>query len=70
MLRVFRLLVRLQWPIRLLRPLFGKFNPFLREQFADPYPQYRRLRTTQPVYFHPLFRNWVLRRPQALPLSF
>ena len=62
MLRLFRLLVRLQWPLRLLGPFFGKFNPFLPEQLADPYPQYRRLRTSAPVYFHPLFRNWFLTR--------
>ncbi len=45
--------------MRLLKPVFGSFNP---EFLSDPYPQYRRLRTTAPIYFHPLFRNWCLKR--------
>ncbi len=43
--------------MRLLKPVFGSFNAFNPEFLSDPYPQYRRLRTTAPIDFHPLFRN-------------
>ncbi len=36
MLRLFRLLVRLQWPMRLLKPVFGSFNAFNPEFLSDP----------------------------------
>jgi cytochrome P450 len=49
-LRVFQTLIRWQWPIRLLNPLLGDFNPFLPEFRVDPYPFYRALQTKHRVY--------------------
>ena len=54
-LRMFQTLVRWEWPLRLLNPLFGDFNPFLREFRVDPYPFYRALQTRHRVYFGRLF---------------
>jgi hypothetical protein len=62
MLRLLRTLVRLKWPIRLLNPLLGRFNPLLPEYHVDPYPFYRALRSSAPAYFSPAFRVWVLSR--------
>jgi hypothetical protein len=61
-LRFLQLLVRLEWPVRLASPLFGRWNPFLPAFRADPYPTYRELRSQAPVYRHPIFRSWVLTR--------
>ncbi len=49
-LRLFQTLVRWQWPLRLLNPLLGDFNPFLPAFRADPYPFYRTLRAKHRVY--------------------
>jgi cytochrome P450 len=49
-LRVFQTLVRWEWPLRVLNPLFGDFNPFLPAFRRDPYPAYRALRTKHRVY--------------------
>jgi pimeloyl-[acyl-carrier protein] synthase len=62
MLRLLQWLIRLEWPVRLLSPLLGKFNPFLPEFRADPYPFYRSLRASAPVYFSPVLRGWILTR--------
>jgi pimeloyl-[acyl-carrier protein] synthase len=62
MLRLLQWLIRLEWPVRLLSPLVGKFNPFLPEFRADPYPFYRTLRASDPVYFSPVLRGWILTR--------
>lgn len=62
MLRVMQKLIQLEWPVRLASPFIGKFNPFLREFRANPYPRYRALRETAPVYFSPAFRGWILTR--------
>jgi len=62
MLRVLQWLIRQEWPIRLLSPLIGKFNPFLPEFRVDPYRFYRALRRSDPVYFSPVLRGWVLTR--------
>jgi cytochrome P450 len=62
MLEFLRLLVRLQWPLRLLSPLFGRYHPYHPSYARDPYPAYSRLREEAPVYRHPLFRAWVLSR--------
>ncbi|MEO8605953.1 MAG: cytochrome P450 [bacterium] len=51
MLRLFQTLIDWEWPIRMLNPVFGPFNPFLPEYRLDPYPTYRRLQATQPIYF-------------------
>lgn len=62
MLRFVQKLIQLEWPVRLVSPLIGKFNPFLREYRENPYPRYRALRETAPVYFSPAFRGWILTR--------
>jgi pimeloyl-[acyl-carrier protein] synthase len=49
-LRVFQTLVRWEWPLRLLNPLLGDFNPFLPEFRIDPYPFYRTLQAKHRVY--------------------
>ena len=49
-LRLFQTLVRWQWPLRLLRPLLGEFNPFLPEFRVDPYPFYRTLQAKHRAY--------------------
>ena len=38
------------------------FNPLDPESVRDPYPMYRRLRETEPVYWHEDLRSWVLSR--------
>ncbi len=55
-------MVRSQWPIRLLNPCFGRYNPFHPDFLADPYRAYRRLRESAPVYRHPVLRVWFLSR--------
>jgi cytochrome P450 len=62
MLGLLRLLIRLEWPIRLLNPLFGRLNPFLSEYRIDPYPCYHALRANDPVYRSRVFRAWILTR--------
>ena len=62
MLQTFQKLVSLEWPMRMLGPLIGKFNPFVPEFRDDPYPFYERLRSRHPVYFSPALRGWILTR--------
>lgn len=62
MLRLIQNLIRMEWPVRLLNPVIGKFNPFLPEYRYDPYPFYRALQTRHPVYFSPVLRGWILSR--------
>lgn len=59
--RAVQLLIRMQWPLRLLGGL-GKDNPFRPERRIDPYPAYHKLRAQAPVYFHPGLRMWILTR--------
>lgn len=49
-LRVFQTLIRWEWPMRVLNPLFGDFNPFLPAYRVDPYPTYRALQAKHRVY--------------------
>jgi cytochrome P450 len=49
-LRVFQTMIRWEWPMRVLNPFFGDFNPFLPEFRADPYPVYRALQAKHRVY--------------------
>ena len=50
-------LIRWEWPMRLLNPLLGDFNPFLPEYRVDPYPIYRKLQAKHRVYRHPAARR-------------
>ena len=59
---IVRWLIRRERLFRALNPLFGLYNPFLREFRDDPYPIYRRLRENAPVYQSPVFRAWVCTR--------
>jgi len=61
-LRILRVLTRLEWPMRLLGPAFGPFNPFSPQRRRDPYPLYARLRREAPVYFSRPLRIWFLTR--------
>jgi len=60
--RLLRLFIRLRWPMRLLAPFFGLWNPFDPERLRDPYPGYRALQERAPVYRNPLLRIWILSR--------
>ena len=62
MLRLLRVLLRLDWLMRLSSPLVGRFNPFSPDWRRDPYPYYRRLRETAPVYRSRLLGALVLTR--------
>ena len=62
LLRILRTLTRLEWPMRLLGPAFGRFNPFSPERRRDPYPLYARLRREAPVYYSRPLRIWFLTR--------
>jgi cytochrome P450 len=61
-LRFIQWLTRQQRLMRWLNPLFGRYNPFLSEHNRDPHASFRALRETEPVYWHPLFRAWMLTR--------
>ena len=61
-MRVFQTLIRWEWPIRLLNPLFGDFNPFLPEYRTDPYPFYRVLQARHRVFVGRLLSTHVLSR--------
>ena len=54
-LRLFQTMVRWEWPLRLLNPVIGEFNPFLPEFRIDPYPFYRALQTKHRVYANRFF---------------
>lgn len=60
--RVIQKLVALEWPMRIVDPVMGGFNPFLPAYRQDPYPIYKRLRARNPVCFHPIFRSFILTR--------
>jgi cytochrome P450 len=62
LLRLLQVLTRLEWPMRLLGPAFGRFNPFSPERRRDPYPLYARLRREAPVYYSRPLRIWFLTR--------
>lgn len=62
LLRLLRAVVQAQWPLRLLRPFTGKFDPFSIQRRIDPYPGYAALRASDPVYFSPFLRSWILTR--------
>ena len=60
MVRLLRILIRIDWLMRLSSPLVGRFNPFSPSWRRDPYPYYRRLRETAPYYRSPLLGVTVL----------
>ncbi len=62
MVSVLRFLIRLGWPLRLVRPLLGRFNPFDPQRLIDPYPLYERMRREAPVYQSPVVGIWFLFR--------
>src|SRR5262245_39656731 len=62
MVSLLRFLIRLGWPLRLVRPLLGRFNPFDPQRLVDPYPLYERMRREAPVYQSPVVRIWFLFR--------
>lgn len=61
-LELMQAVIRMEWPIRVLSPLIGKYNPFHPAFRVDPYPSYRRLRETAPVYKSPVFGSILLSR--------
>jgi cytochrome P450 len=61
-INLIRTLVRLEWPFRILSPVFGRYHPFHPAFRDNPYPTYRRLQQETPIYFHSLLRVWILSR--------
>ena len=61
-LRILRWMVRSEWPVRILSPAIGRYNPFHPRFRRDPYRAYRRLQSESPVYFSPVLRGWILSR--------
>lgn len=55
-------LFRREWFVRGISPILGRFNPYLPEFRADPYPIYRRLREQSPVYRSRLLGGWLASR--------
>jgi cytochrome P450 len=55
-------LIRRTWFVRGISPFIGRFNPFLPEFRADPYPAYRRLQRETPVYRSRIVGGWILSR--------
>lgn len=62
LLRILRWMVRAEWPVRLLSPAIGRYNPFHPAFRRDPYPVYRRLQAEAPVYRSRALRGWILSR--------
>jgi len=61
-LRMLRWMVRAEWPVRLLSPAIGRYNPFHPAFRKDPYGVYRRLQSEAPVYYSRALRGFVLSR--------
>lgn len=62
MFRFLQWLTRRERFLRLLGPLFGRFNPFLPEHRRDPHATWRTLRQLEPVYRSRIFGAWMLTR--------
>ncbi len=62
MLRLLQWLVRQEWLLRVLRPLFGAFNPFLPEHRADPHTTWRPLRSEHRLYYSRIFQAHICTR--------
>jgi cytochrome P450 len=61
-LRLIQWLLRREGLLRALRPLFGRFHPFLPEHRRDPHATWRALREQAPVYRSRIFAAWVCTR--------
>jgi cytochrome P450 len=62
MLRMLQWLLRKDAILRALSPAFGPFNPFLPAHRQDPHATWRRLRETDPVFYHRAFGAWLCTR--------
>jgi cytochrome P450 len=62
MLRFIQWLTRRERLLGWLNPFFGRFNPFLPSHRRDPHATWRAMREADPVYWHPIFRIWMLTR--------
>ncbi len=62
MLRLIQWMLRQDTILRVMSPAFGPFNPFLPAHRSDPHATWRRLRETDPVYYHRAFGAWVCTR--------
>lgn len=62
MLRFLQWLIRREGLLRALRPLFGRFNPFLPEHRRDPQSTWRDLREAGPIYRSRAFATFVCTR--------
>jgi cytochrome P450 len=61
-LRMVRWMVRAEWPVRILSPAIGRYNPFHPAFRRDPYRVYRRLQSDAPIYHSRALRGWILSR--------
>jgi cytochrome P450 len=61
-LRMLRWMVRAEWPVRILSPALGHYNPFHPKFRRDPYRVYRKLQGETPVYYSRALRGWILSR--------
>ena len=62
MFRLLQWLLRRERLLRFASPLFGRFNPFLREHRSNPHATWQSLREAEPVYRSRIFGAWVLTR--------
>ncbi len=65
-LRALRWMVRAEWPVRLLSPAIGRYNPFHPGFRKDPYRVYRRLQSDAPVYYSRALRGFILSRHEDI----
>jgi cytochrome P450 len=61
-LRFLQWLTRQEWLLRVLRPFFGRFNPFLPEHRRDPQTTWRALRSGGRLYHSRLFGTFLCTR--------
>ena len=62
MFELIRWMIHQRWVRRLVGPLFGKSNPLSEQRLNDPYPVFREMRESDPVYRSPVLRIWLLTR--------
>ena len=56
MSELIRWMIHQRWVRRLVGPLFGKSNPLSEQRRNDPYPVFREMRESDPVYRSPVLR--------------